>query len=92
MNDIAKFKKEVEDNIITQGKDQALKKATKEFMEASIRSRYSYNFTWLGRPIIQYPQDMIATQEIIWAVQPDLIIETGIAQVSSCIATMSWGY
>lgn len=41
--------------------------------------RYSYNFTWLGRPIIQYPQDVVAMQEIVWKVKPDLIIETGIA-------------
>lgn len=45
----------------------------------SCEYRYSYNFTWLGRPIIQFPQDIIAMQEIIWKVKPDLIIETGIA-------------
>ena len=54
-------------------------------MDASIRSRYSYNFTWLGRPIIQYPQDIIAIQEIIYQIQPDLIIETGIAHGGSLI-------
>ncbi|CAN5828839.1 MAG: cephalosporin hydroxylase family protein [Gemmatimonadetes bacterium] len=47
--------------------------------------RYSYNFTWLGRPIIQYPQDLVAMQEIIWRVQPDLIIETGIAHGGSLV-------
>jgi cephalosporin hydroxylase len=85
MNEIAKFKKEVEDNIIKQGNNELLKKAANEFMAASIRSKYSYNFTWLGRPIIQYPQDIIAIQEIIYQVQPDLIIETGIAHGGSLI-------
>ena len=51
----------------------------------SVRYKYSYNFTWLGRPIIQYPQDIIALQEIIWSVKPDLIIETGIAHGGSLI-------
>jgi len=47
--------------------------------------RYSYNFSWLGRPIIQYPQDIVAMQEIVWQVKPDLIIETGIAHGGSLI-------
>lgn len=85
MNEIIKFKKEVEDNIKLQGSNEPLKKAANEFIAASIRSKYSYNFTWLGRPIIQYPQDIIAIQEIIYQVQPDLIIETGIAHGGSLI-------
>jgi cephalosporin hydroxylase len=51
----------------------------------SAEHRYSYNFSWLGRPIIQYPQDIVATQEIIWRIQPDLIVETGIAHGGSLI-------
>lgn len=47
--------------------------------------RYTYNFNWLGRPIIQLPQDIIAMQEIIWNVKPDLIIETGIAHGGSLV-------
>lgn len=47
--------------------------------------RYSYNFTWLGRPVIQYPQDLIAMQEIVWNVKPDLIIETGVAHGGSLV-------
>jgi cephalosporin hydroxylase len=85
MNEIQKFKDEVEQNIMEQGKNVVVKKAASEFMEASIRSRYSYNFTWLGRPIIQYPQDIVAIQEIIYEVQPDLIIETGIAHGGSLV-------
>jgi cephalosporin hydroxylase len=54
-------------------------------MVSSLRNRYSYNFEWLGRPIIQYPQDIIALQEIVWNIKPDLIIETGIAHGGSLI-------
>jgi cephalosporin hydroxylase len=68
-----------------QGENEELHAAAKEFSERSIVSEYSYNFSWMGRPIIQYPQDMIAMQEIIWAVKPDLIIETGIAHGGSLI-------
>lgn len=59
------------------------------FLEASVHEKYSYNFFWLGRPIIQYPQDIVATQEVIWAVKPDLIIETGIAHGGSLILSAS---
>jgi cephalosporin hydroxylase len=54
-------------------------------MRESIEAKYSYNFRWMGRPIIQYPQDMIAMQEIVWDVRPDLIIETGIAHGGSLV-------
>ena len=59
--------------------------AAQAFNVASNREKYSYNFTWMGRPIIQYPQDMIAMQELIWRIQPDLLIETGIAHGGSLI-------
>jgi cephalosporin hydroxylase len=61
----------------------------REFMKASTIPKYSYNFSWLGRPIIQYPQDVIAMQEIIWQTKPDLIIETGIAHGGSLILSAS---
>ncbi len=65
--------------------DETLAAAAREFMVRSCEHRYSYNFTWLGRPIIQYPQDLMALQEIIWADRPDLIVETGIAHGGSAI-------
>jgi cephalosporin hydroxylase len=65
--------------------NQSLQKAAADFNLESNRSQYSYNFSWMGRPIIQYPQDMIAMQEIIWRLKPDLIIETGIAHGGSLI-------
>jgi cephalosporin hydroxylase len=60
-----------------------------DFIVASLADKYSYNFTWLGRPIIQYPQDIVAMQEIIWRVRPDLVIETGIAHGGSLIFSAS---
>ena len=66
-------------------KNGALQRAARDFNIESNRAQYSYNFSWMGRPIIQYPQDMIAMQEIIWQVKPDLIIETGIAHGGSLI-------
>ncbi len=56
-----------------------------DFLIESCKAKYSYNFTWMGRPIIQYPQDIIAMQELIWKIKPDLIIETGIAHGGSLI-------
>ena len=69
--------------------DAALQKAANELFVRTIEYRYSYNFTWLGRPIIQYPQDMVAVQEIIWRVRPKLIVETGIAHGGSLIFSAS---
>lgn len=60
-----------------------------DFMLASLEDKYSYNFNWLSRPIIQYPQDIVAVQELIWAIKPDLIIETGIAHGGSLILSAS---
>jgi cephalosporin hydroxylase len=66
-----------------------LNKISAEFLAESVVSDYSYNFEWLSRPIIQYPQDIVATQEIIWKVKPDLIIETGIAHGGSLVLSAS---
>jgi cephalosporin hydroxylase len=79
------FEQEVQDRIASNAEDETLKKGAQEFIRASITPKYSYNFFWLGRPIIQYPQDIIAMQEIIWQVKPDLIIETGIAHGGTLI-------
>ena len=66
-----------------------LKALANQFISESVKSDYSYNFQWLSRPIIQYPQDIIATQEIIWKVKPDMIIETGIAHGGSLVLSAS---
>ena len=65
--------------------DPELAALAHELFLKSAEYKYSYNFSWLGRPIIQYPQDIIATQEIIWQVKPAVIIETGIAHGGSLI-------
>jgi cephalosporin hydroxylase len=62
-----------------------LRKAAKDFMLQSVDARYSLNFSWMGRPIIQYPQDIIAVQELVWDIKPDLIIETGVAHGGSAV-------
>jgi len=55
------------------------------FIKELAFARYSANFSWLGRPVIQIPQDLMAMQEIIWSLKPDVIIETGIAHGGSLI-------
>jgi cephalosporin hydroxylase len=69
--------------------NEKLVTAAERFTEESISPMYSYNFSWMGRPVIQFPQDMIAIQEIIWQIKPDLIIETGIAHGGSLIFSAS---
>ena len=83
------FNKEVEERIISNERDKKLFDIGLEFMHATTIPKYSYNFSSLGRPIIQYPQDMVAMQELIWKVKPDLIVETGIAHGGSLILSAS---
>lgn len=83
------FAEEVLSRIDANGQSDSLRTAAAAFMRESLRARYSYNFSWLGRPIIQYPQDIVAMQELFWSVQPDLVIETGIAHGGSLIFSAS---
>jgi len=83
------FQSEVKRRIEEIAGNQPLQQHATDFMQASILPRYSYNFEWLGRPIIQYPQDVVAMQELIWKVRPDLIIETGIAHGGSLVFSAS---
>lgn len=83
------FKKECAAEINSQGGDANLYTATQTWMNIANKLKYSYHFEFLGRPIIQYPQDMVAMQELIWQVKPDLIIETGIAHGGSLILNAS---
>lgn len=82
---IKQFEIERTERVASYEKNAELAHAAKTFNEVSNAAQYSYNFSWMGRPIIQYPQDMIAMQELIWQIQPDLIIETGIAHGGSLI-------
>jgi cephalosporin hydroxylase len=86
---VSQFVQEVNDRITTMSTNEEIRQFAFAFMRASIKPKYSYNFSWLGRPIIQYPQDMVALQEVIWTVRPDLIIETGIAHGGSLIMSAS---
>lgn len=85
MDAITEFKKECMNRINEYPKNEDLQEATASFMNNTINAKYSYNFSWMGRPIIQYPQDILAMQEIIWNIKPDIIIETGIAHGGSLI-------
>src|SRR5258708_28147115 len=55
------------------------------WLRAGWDNKHVYTFTWLGRPIIQLPEDMIRVQEVIYSLRPDVIIETGIAHRGSLI-------
>lgn len=85
MNPITVFNKEKEALIASNGTNERLQKASHQFNVESNKAKYSYNFSWMGRPIIAYPQDMIAMQELIWEIKPDLIIEAGIAHGGSIV-------
>ncbi|MCJ7698422.1 MAG: cephalosporin hydroxylase family protein [Thermoplasmata archaeon] len=85
MDKFEEFRKECANRVKSYESDKMLRESSKAFLDESVRTKYSYNFSWMGRPIIQYPQDIIAMQEIIWHVKPDLIIETGIAHGGSLI-------
>jgi cephalosporin hydroxylase len=82
---IQAFEAECQAEISAQGQDEKLKGLARDFFNESAKHKYSYHFSWMGRPIIQLPQDMMAMQEIIWQVKPDLIIECGIAHGGSIV-------
>jgi cephalosporin hydroxylase len=69
--------------------DKEMNRLSRAWFDESTKHHYSYNFTWLGRPIIQYPEDIVAIQEVIWRAQPDLIVETGVAHGGSLVLSAS---
>lgn len=89
MNPSEEFRKERENQIQKMAEDAEFVSLSQHWLRESMQRRYVYNFDWLGRPIIQYPQDIVAIQELVWQVQPDLIIETGIAHGGSLILSAS---
>ncbi len=89
MSEIANFFAEVAGNIEGLGTDTDVQALSRIWVREIARHKYTYNFTWLGRPVIQFPQDLMAMQEIIWQVKPDLIIETGVAHGGSLIFSAS---
>lgn len=89
MNPIQQFEQEKRERINQNSMDITLKGLAGEWLQESMLKQYVYNFNWMGRPIIQSPIDIMAMQEIIWDVKPDLIIETGIAHGGSLIFSAS---
>ncbi len=85
MSEPEKFRAEVAANIRSLGEDRDVQALSRIWLREITRHKYAYNFSWMGRPLIQLPQDMVAMQEIIWNTRPDLIIETGIAHGGSLI-------
>jgi cephalosporin hydroxylase len=55
------------------------------WLKTSWNQKYSYTFTWLGRPIIQHPEDLVRLQEVLYTIAPDVVIETGIAHGGSLV-------
>ena len=64
------FEKEVAERVASAPRNKELQSSARDFLLATIAARYSYNFSWQGRPIIQYPQDIAAMQELIWRTRP----------------------
>jgi len=89
MNPIKKFNKERIKAVKEMALDRSFKKKSIDWILQSIKHQYNYNFSWMGRPIIKYPNDIVVLQELIWKVKPDLIIETGIAHGGSIIFSAS---
>lgn len=85
MDPVQQFRADVEDNIRRQAEDKDLQAFSRIWLREVARYRYTYNFTWLGRPVIQVPQDLMAVQEVIWRVRPEVIVETGVAHGGSLI-------
>lgn len=83
------FNDEIKENIEQLSQDNELHRLTQSWLCRSALSNYSYNFSFQGRPIIQYPQDIVAMQELIWQIKPDLIVETGIAHGGSLVLSAS---
>ena len=86
---MSEFEKEVSKRIEEVPRNNALLAAANSFKTETILSKYSYNFSWLGRPVIQYPQELVQMQNLIWQIRPDLIIETGIAHGGSLVMSAS---
>jgi cephalosporin hydroxylase len=89
MSEIEKFKNEVAENIKGLENDKDLQALSRIWIREISPHKYAYNFSWLGRPAIQFPQDQVALQELIWEIKPDLIIETGIAHGGSLVFSAS---
>lgn len=89
MHPTDQFEQERHNRLAGYAQDAAFQTLSRDWLQASMQRQYVYNFDWMGRPIIQYPQDMVAMQELVWRVRPDLIVETGIAHGGSLVLSAS---
>lgn len=85
MSTIEEFERRNREMIERLGADPELRELTRKWFLRASQLEYSYHFRWMGRPVIQFPQDLVAMQEILWSVKPDLVIETGVAHGGSLI-------
>ena len=83
------YRAEKRERIDAYGHDDEFRALSNAWRVLALRKQYMNNFSWLGRPLIQLPSDAMAMQEIIWAVKPDLIIETGVAHGGSVVLSAS---
>lgn len=86
---VSEFFSERKEDILAMGADNELRRKSLEWMLHADKYKYTYNFTWMGRPIIKFPSDIVIQQEIMWELKPDLVIETGIAHGGSIVFTAS---
>lgn len=84
-----RFESERRQNVMRAGADLPFRQLSRRWQREASRYNYVFNFSWLGRPIVQLPPDIIAIQELIWAIRPNLIIETGIAHGGSLVFSAS---
>ncbi|MCB1356951.1 MAG: cephalosporin hydroxylase family protein [Maritimibacter sp.] len=89
MDPVQQFQAERDEHIRRYAADAGLQRLSRDWLRETMEKRYVYNFDWLGRPIIQYPQDIQAVQELIWATRPDVVVETGIAHGGSLVLSAS---
>lgn len=85
MSDIERFERECAENARRMAEDEDLRRRTLDWILETSRHKYTYNFRWLGLPVIQFPQDMFALQELAWKVRPEAIVETGVARGGSLV-------
>ena len=90
MTILKNFEQDCNLEIKKMGDDSHFKKLSNDWVDASAGHKYTYHFEWMGRPAIQLPTDMVALQELVWEVRPDLIIEAGIAHGGSLIMNASY--
>lgn len=88
-DDSEQFHAECREQIAAQGADQTLRELTNQWVSRAAHHNYSYHFEWLGRPVIQHPQDIVAIQQLLWETKPDVVIETGVARGGSLILSAS---